>query len=234
MGRELQKRKRRSGAQPVRRPPRKDKKILSNPYIRENWNKNETLSQNYRRLGLVAKLNKRAGGVQKLGKDADKKTPKNPFAILPGTTHGAVSNNAVEEVKLVRDEETGELGVVGGNARDNPLDDPLNDLEDDEDDGVQASGSWITTLGHVGSEKDGVARTAVTDALEEMARDGRKKPPRHQSTREEEWIEKLVEKHGDDYESMFRDRKLNIMQQSVGDIKKRVKMWAAKRKAIAE
>jgi nucleolar protein 16 len=50
-----------------------------------------------------------------------------------------------------------------------------------------------------------------------------------QSRREEEWIEALVEKYGDDYGKMFRDRKLNIWQQSEGDIKKRVKVWRSRR-----
>jgi nucleolar protein 16 len=85
----------------------------------------------------------------------------------------------------------------------------------------------ITALGHV-SRKGG--ETEYIEALEQIASSGIQKRPRQQSEREEEWISRLVEKHGDNYGAMFRDRKLNPMQQSEGDIKKRVRKWAVKRK----
>lgn len=48
---------------------------------------------------------------------------------------------------------------------------------------------------------------------------------REQSEAEQDWVRDLVEKHGDDYEAMKWDKKLNIYQQSVGDIRKRVLKW---------
>lgn len=59
-----------------------------------------------------------------------------------------------------------------------------------------------------------------------------KKRPRHQSTREEEWISSLVEKHGDNIRAMVRDKKLNPMQQTEGDIGRRLKKWKAKQEAM--
>ena len=53
------------------------------------------------------------------------------------------------------------------------------------------------------------------------------KVERHQSAREKEWIERLVEKHGDDYRRMVWDKKLNPFQQTEADIKKRVLKWKA-------
>ena len=52
-----------------------------------------------------------------------------------------------------------------------------------------------------------------------------KKKPRQQSRREQEWIEALVGKWGEDFRGMVRDRKLNPWQQSEGDLRRRVGRW---------
>lgn len=46
---------------------------------------------------------------------------------------------------------------------------------------------------------------------------------RHSSTSEREWLSQLVAKHGDDYEKMSRDRKLNVWQKTPGEIKRMVR-----------
>jgi nucleolar protein 16 len=113
------------------------------------------------------------------------------------------------------------LRVVNGGADDdedmeeeNPLNDPLNDLEARPPPEVKASTAIVEAL--------------EAEAAEEEARLAAKKQPRKQSTREEEWISRLVEKYGDDYAKMTRDRKLNPMQQSEGDLKRRVRRWREK------
>lgn len=57
----------------------------------------------------------------------------------------------------------------------------------------------------------------------------KKRRPRQQSKREEEWVEKLVARHGDNILAMARDKKLNPMQQSEGDIRRRVRIWKERR-----
>jgi nucleolar protein 16 len=76
------------------------------------------------------------------------------------------------------------------------------------------------------------ADTEVTQQLEEYALSGVERAPRTQSKREEEWVQALVEKHGDDYRAMFWDRQLNPMQQSQGDIRKRVRKWRERHKGM--
>ena len=65
----------------------------------------------------------------------------------------------------------------------------------------------------------------IVPELEESARHQVKKRPRQQSQREQEWIKLLVDRYGEDYRAMVRDRKLNPMQQSEGDLRRRVAQW---------
>ncbi len=74
----------------------------------------------------------------------------------------------------------------------------------------------------------GGAETDVVRELAAQAARGMRRAPRKQSVREEEWVEELVGKYGDDYGRMFRDRRLNVMQQSEGDLRRRVQRWRAK------
>jgi nucleolar protein 16 len=184
-------------------------------------NSKETLTQNYRRLGLISKLNKRAGGVQKSsGTDTQIiQAAEQQFAVRPGTTH---TQKPIDEVQLEEDPETGALKVRddGSKRRANPLNDPLNELEDDTEGPLRFS-----ALGHVVNIGNGAG---ITESLEEIATSGIVKRPRQQSEREVEWVARLVEKHGDDYGAMFRDRNLNPMQQSVGDIRRRILKWKSK------
>lgn len=74
-------------------------------------------------------------------------------------------------------------------------------------------------------ERPEEAQNPVIRELEEAAMNGARKAPRGQSQREQEWVERLVNKYGEDYAKMARDRKLNPMQQTAADIKKRVAKW---------
>ncbi|KAJ9426529.1 ribosome biogenesis protein Nop16 [Fusarium oxysporum] len=193
MGRELQKKKARSGRQPIRQLNR-SKKILNprgNDAIAKNWNKKETLSQNYRRLGLVARLKAPTGGTEKkLGATTTRAYPNDPFSIA------TVENAIVSEARVERDAD-GKIIRILGEAKPNPLNDPLNDLDNDSE--AEPAEEW------------------------EQSKQPDLPKKRHQSTREKEWLDKLVAKYGDDTVAMARDRKLNPMQQTAADIAKRIR-----------
>lgn len=186
-------------------------------------NQKETLTQNYRRLGLASRLNAATGGSEKTGaileKDADNKVDTlNIYTKIPKMID-------ISEVRIERDPETGAiLRVIDDSSqKPNPLNDPLNHLDDDKDD------EW-NGFAHEHGVVDGSApvsggKTAVVRQLEEHASRPAAKVPRKQSERESQWIEELVQQHGDDYLAMSRDMKLNPMQQTVGDLKKRVKKY---------
>jgi nucleolar protein 16 len=201
--------------------------VLSNPCCRDQ---KETLSQNYRRLGLTSRLNHATGGQEKtialLGLN-DAKSSRADTAY--GSTANALNivskapqTIEVGELEVERDPETGAiLRIIGGQEEtDNPLNDPLNEL--DNEDGEEWDGFAM-----VPEQREGERVNPVIRQLEEAARNGERKAPRKQSQREEEWLERLVAKYGDDYGKMTRDKKLNPMQQTETDIRTRVRKWKA-------
>ncbi|KAK7520728.1 nucleolar protein 16 [Phyllosticta citriasiana] len=225
MGRELQKRKNRSSIAKKRQKPKSKKKILSNPIIAANWNQNETLTQNYRRLGLSTKLNRVTGGTERTAKTDNPGTA--PLAV---NSKAAAAAPQTEEARIERDPETGEVRIVDDgskNTRANPLNDPLNDLDSDDD---EEEWHGITGEQHslpAKTKRESSGGSTVIAQLEAVAASGERKAPRKQSEREQEWVARLVAKYGDDYARMSRDMKLNPMQQSEGDIKRRVTRWKA-------
>jgi nucleolar protein 16 len=194
-------------------------------------NQKETLSQNYRRLGLTARLNHATGGTEKTIASLDLNNPSSARADAPANSTANALNIVsskpqvaaadVEEIEVERDPETGAiLRVLGGDkdANNNPLNDLLNELEGKEEE-------WS---GFAMVPKDS-SDNPVVRQLEEAAKNGVRKAPRAQSQRETEWLERLVKKYGDDYEKMARDMRLNPMQQTAADIRKRVKKWKTTR-----
>lgn len=222
MGRELQKRKNRSSRATIRQPVRRRKALnpSGSQLIAQNWNKKETLSQNYRRLGLVAKLGHTAGGTEPtdVGQthvERKQKVERNPYATKAGTAMGQVYS----EARVERDPETGKITRILGRGKKNPLNDPLNRFEKDSDDEEEEDHEeW----GGIDEEEES-KRPAVIRQLEKDANMPREKTVRYQSEREVEWLKELVAKHGDDVGAMARDAKLNSMQQTAADIKRRLK-----------
>jgi len=68
------------------------------------------------------------------------------------------------------------------------------------------------------------AKTEVVEQLEKMAAN-RPRKMRHQSDEEKVWLGKLVARHGDDYEAMQWDKKLNPFQHAAGELKRRVRVY---------
>ncbi|KIY00518.1 uncharacterized protein Z520_04203 [Fonsecaea multimorphosa CBS 102226] len=224
MGRERQKKKNRSSI-PKARPKdgrtkagKKRINFLGNETIAKNWDRKLTLSQNYKRLGLSSRLNAATGGTEKkAAKDKmDIAGVKRDSLAIAGPLAADITP---QEVQVERDPETGRILRVirpeTGEANQNPLNDPLNDIMDLESQQLRSQPA------------NGIVAELEAQAAEEEELLAKKKRPRQQSQREEEWIAKLVEKHGDDIKAMAKDLKLNPMQQTEGDIARRIKKWKA-------
>ncbi|KAJ5167812.1 Nucleolar protein 16 [Penicillium canariense] len=227
MGKILQKKKNRSGLSKAKaknnrlKSGNKKINVLGNAIIAQNWDRDLTLTQNYKKLGLLHKLNAPTGGNERIPGRTDLAEKSNSLHINGSAV--AAAHIDLGETKVERDPETGkilrvihdddEIEVAGRKRRRaNPLNDPLNDLSDNED----------TTT-------PGAPSTHIVQQLERQAdlegQGEKAKKPRHQSSREGEWISRLIEKHGDNIAAMVRDRKLNPMQQTEGDIRRRISKW---------
>ncbi|ORY71143.1 ribosome biogenesis protein Nop16 [Pseudomassariella vexata] len=234
MGRDLQKRKARSSRPTTKQPssnrPKRIPNPLGNDIIARNWDKNLTTAQNYRRLGLISHLKAPTGGIEPglrihgatqktKGKGQGMSTstkPVDPFAIKP-----AGAETLFREARVERDEEGKIVRVIDFGRKEpkpNPLNDPLNDLDTDPEDEMNDDGE---TWG--GIDGEGEETTEVVKALEAEANRPVERKVRGLSAREKEWLESLIERHGEDTRAMFRDRRLNPMQQTEADIARRIR-----------
>ncbi|KAK9476088.1 ribosome biogenesis protein Nop16 [Lipomyces japonicus] len=180
-------------------------RIKSNAIIAENWDEKLTLTQNYQKLGLTARLSRPSGGVQKEIFSAKKAAATGQsFKPFIETEKDIVTTKAITQAKIIRNPETGDIEriehVEGGR----------------------------TEFDDIPTPAPKAASTDVVRQLEELAARGERKVERTQSDRESSWISQLVNKHGDDYEAMFRDKRLNVWQQSVGDLRRRIEKWKKK------
>ncbi|KAI0866110.1 ribosome biogenesis protein Nop16 [Xylaria cubensis] len=225
MGRDLQKRKRRS-SRPATRQPSSTRSKLTNPLgnniIARNWNKKETMMQNYRRLGLVSRLRAPTGGIEPTLRSSSSSsskptstTSKDAFAI-----HGAKGPVATE-AQVERDESGKIIRVIdsGKRKRPNPLNDPLAELDTDSE--AEEESENAEEWGGIEGDED--EQNEIVRQLENEANRPVEKKPRTASSREAEWLQTLVDRYGDDTAAMARDRKLNPMQQTAADIAKRIR-----------
>ncbi|KAK1061158.1 Ribosome biogenesis protein Nop16 [Friedmanniomyces endolithicus] len=234
MGRELQKKKSRSGVSKAVRKPRSKKLHLQNPIISANWDKTQTLEQNYKRLGLTSKLNKNTGGVERKAEDVQRardeaagEVVKQKDDVLAIGAMRRPREIQVQEARIERDPETGRiLRVIGdGQGRANPLNDPLNELDSEEDEDEMGEGMGQHASHNAAYAAGDDARTEVVRRLEYEASKAKATHKPRQSENERAFVAELVAKYGDDYGAMTRDMKINYMQRSAGDLKRRVKKW---------
>lgn len=204
-------------------------------------------------MGLAGRLGPATGGVERGVRDAQRRAQEEGEKRGVGVREVRVKRD--EEGRIVRvgdgERDGNEIGGRGAARRltaaerrfaDRGLRDPLNNLDgvscprdgsavaEDEFDGFMdehASNANLPAIdGDVqnGSEQE----HTVVGNLEASALQLRSLPrrKRRQSAREKEWVGKLVAKYGrHNVAGMARDSRLNVMQQSEGDIRRRVGLY---------
>ncbi|ORX63167.1 hypothetical protein DM01DRAFT_1331243 [Hesseltinella vesiculosa] len=204
-----QRRTQRSGRKNTRRTGDKAKRMSfqNNAYLKAHWDKKQTLKQNYKRLGLSTRLNGKAtGGEEKLYADRPDEAPQDTTEPVE---LAELTEEDIEKVKqtlrpgeglIQRDDEGNIIRIITGEKMDHNeiLDAPVVPVE---------------------------AKTDFVRGLEAQAANVGPKAKVHVSSSESAWLDKLVAKHGDDYQAMFWDKELNINQLTVAKLKKRITQY---------
>ncbi|KAJ2004191.1 Nucleolar protein 16 [Coemansia thaxteri] len=188
------------------------KKYTGHPLLRDKWDVKLTVSENYRNLGLVSRLNGVSGGIVKniipTGDDEDGKED------LAGRFREDMTEEELRKAIpqgygiIERDDQGNVVNVIMAAEPADPLD---SDYEE----------------APTAPKKEGAR------ILEEYANtmDGPKE--RWMSVGERRKLQELVDKHGDNYEAMFWDKELNLHQLTKRQIQKKVlKYLAEKDKAL--
>ncbi|ODV82356.1 nucleolar protein 16 [Suhomyces tanzawaensis NRRL Y-17324] len=177
--------------------------IATNPIIQANWDKSLTLQQNYKRLGLRAKLGSLAGGAEKpvetLTEIRAKRAADQKVSVADIENTEDPAQIPEGEARIIRDKETGEVTkVIYGTMKVVPTEELENEPENP---------SVIRQLEEYSNKHAQIVKERTI------------------SEREAEWCKSLYEKHGDDFQKMMWDKKLNPNQQTVADIRRRVLKW---------
>lgn len=217
-------RRRKMAKSSIRKATRKNKdkqrkaNIFANPIIAENWDYSLTLSQNYKKLGLKAKLQTPAGGQEKqlsdLGNSARRLDYEDGEIESVDYSHEMNSDGDFDadkipegEARIQRNASGDVIKVIYGKKKfdiDREVEDIKRETAEVEE------------------------KTEVVKQLEAYANRPVAPKKRVQSEREEQWLEKLYRKHGNNYKKMFFDKKLNIYQQTESDLKNRILKWKSK------
>lgn len=179
----------------------RDVNIAANPIIAAKWDKSLTLLQNYKKLGLRSRLGQLTGGHEKdvlTLSEIKAAREANQNKITPQDIEQTEDPAEIPEgeARIIRDKETNEvIRVIHGTKK---MPKPEEMTEENE----------VIKQLRLEAEKNSKIKKEATP-----------------SERECEWAERLYNKHGDDYEAMKWDKKLNPMQQSVKDLRNRILRW---------
>lgn len=160
-----------------------------------------TAYYSYQILGLARKIGGYTGGEERKFFTDKEKDEIEELERLKNEKKEEVLK--ADEARIIRDDNGNVVEIIYGKS-----------IESDDEDKEIGQDLEVDD-----NQPEGIRRLIELSKQEEV------KKGREQSEREVDWIAELVAKHGDDYEAMKWDKKLNIYQQTVGDLRKRVTKW---------
>ncbi|EPQ32158.1 uncharacterized protein PFL1_00355 [Pseudozyma flocculosa PF-1] len=192
----------------VRAPEIKGPDVLKN-----SWDKKLTVRQNYAKLGLLPSLShNQSGGLER----SDPYHPANIAAASAAAAAAAAESGKPKKgmARIIRDDEGNVVDIIeaADDEETTPWGKPLKDIVD-SDEQIE---NWMPPKSNL--DKDG---NPIVQALEQL--EAQAAPViRHTSTAERTWLHEMVQKHGQDIESMAKDRRINVHQKTAGEIRRAI------------
>ncbi|KAJ1906621.1 Nucleolar protein 16, partial [Coemansia sp. IMI 209127] len=182
------------------------KNFQGHPLLRDKWDKTLTVSENYRNLGLVSRLNGVSGGIVKNVIPAHQKPEtKSEDADLENGSEKELKRSIPQGYGIIeRDDDGNVINIILPDEPQNPLD---SDYEVEE----------------TPAKKEGAR------ILEEYANMPHEHKERWISVGERRILQSFVDAHGTDYNAMFWDKSLNKQQLTKRQIQKKVEKYITDR-----
>ncbi|RDB21307.1 Nucleolar protein 16 [Hypsizygus marmoreus] len=209
-------------------PPIRGPKILQ-----DAWDDHKTVRQNYATLGLIHTLNPSAsGGVEPLEGQHHPEEMQAESTSLPESSEQGSSSIPKGFGKIIRDE-NGSILRIEMPEEEEPRDENEGEMVEAEVDETVLE-QWVTDLGGGEKSKPAPGDSNVVEALERISSTVNQSSntlsvplsgagPRHSSSGERRYLERLVSKYGRDTEKMAKDRKLNPDQRTAGALRRALK-----------
>ncbi|OJA17430.1 hypothetical protein AZE42_04813, partial [Rhizopogon vesiculosus] len=221
---------------------RKMPAIQAPKVLQDAWDKSKTVRQNYTALGLQLSLvptesggsertsihpNGSAGGGPVSGTAKSVEADSSTSSSIPNG-FGRIIRDAsgnVMSIDLPQSEEIQQHGVQHTQLPEPDVDERamkdwvggLNKIHQNDLDSQKLLSQSARSTNPVAVP----TASALSYALEKLSASGRALP-RHSSCGERSYLARLIQKYGDDYDSMARDRRLNTEQKTVGELKRAV------------
>ncbi|OMJ15703.1 Nucleolar protein 16 [Smittium culicis] len=199
--------------------------------IKDEWNKKLSVRENYRKLGLVSKLNGVSGGTStKFWTEAPSYNQENSIEadnndesdfddinmlLGSGSANKQKYKYSTQDIDNMKQEELESLIPKGYGLIKRSEDGKIENIVipgDNSDDDEEAE------------PKPVAPKTAAAQKLEEFSKNAKKRevwcPDGHVS-----FAQQLINKHGLDYEAMFWDSELNVQQQTANQLKRKVQQF---------
>lgn len=194
----------------------------AHPLVAANWDKSQTLKENYKRLGLASHLNGHAGG-QVLSLQSSSGVVVDTVLENESQVLGVddVEWKTIDQIDAEKESQL-KSNFDANNGLFAPLETDL-----DIDERITSIGSKVSLKKLVSTV--GETTSLATQIIEEMKQQSLNVRPslRFQSEQETLVFEALMERYGLDYAKMARDSRLNKYQLSEGQLKKKFARFVA-------